>query len=189
MTNPKPEIQLIRGKTFRSTIVRESLRHHRSACAGFALGRILPAGETPFFEFALVAMIFQDYFGANTRKLENLSNFKSAAELTASASGRAVIGLWAAWDTPWPKMFNKAERDAALVSQAVLLNIPFVITLATDGGEPMWPLHFWACADYPHPPLYGSKYKGIPVEGPQDNPRRVKAEWRKQLILRGLPIP
>lgn len=189
MIDPPSDIQAIRGKTFRSTIVRESLRHHRAACAGFALGIPMPDLKTPRFDFALVAFTFQDICGADFTKLARLADFQNAAKLAALACGRTVIGLWAAWDNPWPGQFDKAQRDWALVNQAVVLDLPFVTTLATDGGEPMWPLHFWVCARYPHPPLYGTKLEGIPREGPQDNPRRVKAEWRKQLVLHGLPVP
>ena len=184
-----PELSITASAAFRATIVRESLRHLCSPCAGFMLGRYSPETGSARFDFALAAITFPDYFGANEGKLKVLPRFLHAADATAKAFDRVLMGLWAAWDNPWQVGDIREERHETLVMQSRGINLPFVATMSICAREPMWPVLFWQCDRLPHAPLYASKARVVRIEGPQDNPRRVKAAWRKQLASKNLPIP
>lgn len=189
MIDPRTDIHPVCHPQFRSTIVRESLRHHKVACAGFALGRLMPDYQSPHFDFPLVAVTFKDCLATDyDEKFAELGRFRMAAEETATKFGRAVIGLWAAWDSPWFVSGLEHTRKGTLVDLAKTMNIPFVITLSTDGGEPMWPVLFWMVQRFPHQAIHSAKSKEKSID-PNDNFRRVKSEWRRQLASNGLPIP
>lgn len=184
-----PEITITASVAFHATIVRESLRHLASPCAGFMLGSISTDKATAHFNFALPAITFPDYAGANIRNLRELPRFAQAAEGTARAFDRIILGLWAAWDVPMEFDDIREERHQSLMDQSRKMGFAFIATMSMCAREPLWPVRFWQCASYPHPPMLSSKHKGLRIDGPQDNPRRVKSEWRKQLAMHSLPIP
>lgn len=176
---------------FRSTIVRESLRHHKVACAGFSLGRLMPDGRSPRLDFPLVAVTFKDSEAKDyERKFQELVAFRETAEETAAVLERSVLGLWAAWDYGWIGIggVSVCELQDALATVALTLNIPFITTLATVGGDPMWPVEFWSTRHYPHQGIFSTKSKEK-SNNPNDNPRRAKSEWRRQLASRNLRVP
>lgn len=190
MIDPRTDIHPVCHPQFRSTIVRESLRHHKVACAGFSLGRLMPDYHSPQFDFPLVAVTFKDCEAKDYEtKFQELVAFHETAEETAAIFGRSVIGLWASWDNAW--IWNEvsvSELQDALANASRTMNIPFFTTVATEGGDPMWSAGFWVSEFYPHDVLYSKKSKEKSID-PNDNFRRAKSEWRRQLASNGLPIP
>lgn len=151
----------------------------------------MPDGRSPRFDFPLVAVTFKDCEAKDyERKFQELVAFHEAAEETATVFGRSVIGLWAAWDNGWIWVggVSAGSQQDALATIAKAMRIPYIVTLATEGGDPIWSANFWVTGLYPHSALTSKKSKEKSID-PNDNFRRVKSRWRKQLASRCLPIP
>ena len=113
--------------------------------------------------------------------LKALEALLPIARRFAKEIGKELLGIWAAWET------YIAQEDARLKAPtglATLADIPFVVEAPTDGWETILAPRVFSMREFPHRPLPHRKAKRR-VYGPMDNPRRIRAMWKKAL---GRPI-
>ena len=68
----------------------------------------------------------------------------------------------------------------ALVEHPISTRMPWIIEAPTLAGESIWGLSVYLADRYPGKPLPYKMTKRR-VLGPQDNPRRINARWKKMM--------
>lgn len=179
------DVRLLRHPRFEGQIVRPALKQERPcACAGFSLGRMLPDQGAVQFDFALVAMRFERLDGMDGVGRKTLEILHPVAREVAEVFDRRVIGVWAAWTRPEDQNMNRGrKRDAWLAGEAAALGLPYVSVTPIDGLCRWWRTWISETRDFPDLARRGVRVRGRACDGPLDNPRRVRAEWRARCSL------
>jgi hypothetical protein len=160
---------------------------YRKACLGFIFG---PQGEWnwPCFDFAVVGVVMQTWEGVDYmdsyRKLEPLVPL---ARRFAEGIDRKLLGIWAAWENYTVESRN--ARLGTLIDLARSTKVTWLLEAQTDGWETIWGRGVYNSNWFPHKPLNYKMTKRRAME-PKDNPRRIRAMWKKAMTAPGqVPLP